>query len=484
MIIKIFFSAIFIIILQSVTSYAWDTSAAKYYPLNVGNVYVFNKYELRLGCYPIAFLQRNKIYISELETKPNGKQYYRFSGWWNDNNLRANPFLNLQRIDSNTMNVYIYDSVSNSELLIDSLMANIGNRFNCNRLTSFMPNGIFDLISQENFMGAVRNIKQFQCTGQGLVPYNYYLAEGIGFSKITSCELGGGSGYFLKGCVIDGVAYGDTSYVNVSDFFPLKVGNVWSYNWTYNGNPPGSGKINVYVAKDTIVGLRKYYLCNFPSLPQWLRMDSESGKIYSLSTGGGCSYHQGEILVDSLYSRINDSANFCSLVRRTCSDTGAVMLFNKSFYKKTFNPVLMLGASARSYALNIGMCFISEGDPIPTEYTLRGCYLNGILYGDTVLTSVTLTGNSIPDKYSLSQNFPNPFNPVTVIHYSIPSGSNNVKLIIYDNIGKEIKTLVNEKQNAGNYTVDFNGDGLPSGVYFYRLEAGEFTGTRRMILLK
>ncbi|HRB01151.1 MAG TPA: T9SS type A sorting domain-containing protein, partial [Ignavibacteria bacterium] len=72
--------------------------------------------------------------------------------------------------------------------------------------------------------------------------------------------------------------------------------------------------------------------------------------------------------------------------------------------------------------------------------------------------------------------------------YSIPSDvrgqTSDVKLIVYNNLGKEIMTLVNEKQNAGSYAVDFNGDGLPSGVYFYRLEAGEFEETKRMILLK
>ena len=86
--------------------------------------------------------------------------------------------------------------------------------------------------------------------------------------------------------------------------------------------------------------------------------------------------------------------------------------------------------------------------------------------------------------FRLNQNFPNPFNPVTSIHYSIPSGGNNVKLVVSDNLGKDIFTLVNEKQNAGSYAVNFYGEGLPSGVYFYRLEAGEFVESKRMILLK
>ncbi|MBK8983249.1 MAG: T9SS type A sorting domain-containing protein [Ignavibacteria bacterium] len=83
----------------------------------------------------------------------------------------------------------------------------------------------------------------------------------------------------------------------------------------------------------------------------------------------------------------------------------------------------------------------------------------------------------------MSQNYPNPFNPNTVIRYSI-TGNRNVNLKVFDALGKEIVTLVNEKQNTGSYLVDFYGEGLPSGVYFYRLQAGEFVETKSMILLK
>jgi hypothetical protein len=89
----------------------------------------------------------------------------------------------------------------------------------------------------------------------------------------------------------------------------------------------------------------------------------------------------------------------------------------------------------------------------------------------------------------LTQNFPNPFNPNTIINYQLPI-SNFVSLKVYDAIGKEVSTLVNEKQNAGSYEIEFNGEGLPSGIYFYKLEVGsprearKFVETKRMILLK
>jgi len=90
--------------------------------------------------------------------------------------------------------------------------------------------------------------------------------------------------------------------------------------------------------------------------------------------------------------------------------------------------------------------------------------------------------------YSLSQNYPNPFNPSTVIKYSIPvnvkSEMSDVKLVVYDILGKEIAILVNENQESGNYEIEFNASHFASGVYFYRLQNGNFTETKKMILLR
>jgi hypothetical protein len=90
---------------------------------------------------------------------------------------------------------------------------------------------------------------------------------------------------------------------------------------------------------------------------------------------------------------------------------------------------------------------------------------------------------ALPKNYELSQNFPNPFNPNTVISYSLPSAS-DVKLIVYNSLGHTVKVLENEFKNAGNYSVNFNAAELPSGVYFYRIQAGTFIETKKMMLLK
>lgn len=88
-----------------------------------------------------------------------------------------------------------------------------------------------------------------------------------------------------------------------------------------------------------------------------------------------------------------------------------------------------------------------------------------------------------PIDFSLYQNYPNPFNPNTTINFSIPQRS-NVKLVVFNQIGEEIRTLLNQEMNSGKYIVNFNGDNLPSGIYFYKLEAGNFTQTKKCILIK
>lgn len=93
---------------------------------------------------------------------------------------------------------------------------------------------------------------------------------------------------------------------------------------------------------------------------------------------------------------------------------------------------------------------------------------------DDIITNLELINDNIPEKYSLLQNYPNPFNPVTVISFQLPSYS-KVSLKIYDVLGREIASLVNEEKPAGYYRINFDASKLSSGVYFYRIMAGEET---------
>jgi Secretion system C-terminal sorting domain/FG-GAP-like repeat len=132
-------------------------------------------------------------------------------------------------------------------------------------------------------------------------------------------------------------------------------------------------------------------------------------------------------------------------------------------------------------------------------YTGKAFHLNDDLFPDLIVgeennvrllinNTVTTTEmkskmSNIPSSWVLSQNYPNPFNPNTIINYSM-SNQSLVTLKVYDILGREIKTLVNEEQSQGSYEVEFNGSKHSSGIYYFRLLAGEFMKTKKMILLK
>ncbi|GIK20715.1 MAG: T9SS type A sorting domain-containing protein [Ignavibacteriaceae bacterium] len=103
--------------------------------------------------------------------------------------------------------------------------------------------------------------------------------------------------------------------------------------------------------------------------------------------------------------------------------------------------------------------------------------------GSIEYSNVIEAGVKIPDKYSLDQNYPNPFNPSTTINYSI-SSSGNVELIIFNSIGERIGVLVNEIQQPGRYSVNFDAGNLSSGVYFYKIVSGDFVSVKKMLLLR
>ncbi|CAN5415721.1 hypothetical protein BH10BAC5_BH10BAC5_18920 [soil metagenome] len=118
------------------------------------------------------------------------------------------------------------------------------------------------------------------------------------------------------------------------------------------------------------------------------------------------------------------------------------------------------------------------------NYAFTNLYSHGLWKREiSDITGIQNISNQIPEKYSLSQNFPNPFNPSTKISFALPINS-IVKLKVYNSIGKEVANLVNENLNAGTYQYEFNAENLSSGIYFYTLETSQFTETKKMLLIK
>jgi hypothetical protein len=113
------------------------------------------------------------------------------------------------------------------------------------------------------------------------------------------------------------------------------------------------------------------------------------------------------------------------------------------------------------------------------QYRLKQIDFDGQFEYSTVIE----VDAGLPKEFALAQNYPNPFNPTTVINYQLPVAG-NVSLKVYDVLGKEVMTLVNGRQEAGDYNVSLNAASLSSGVYFYRLQSGNFVQTKKMMLVK
>ena len=145
----------------------------------------------------------------------------------------------------------------------------------------------------------------------------------------------------------------------------------------------------------------------------------------------------------------------------------------------------------------IGMGFVVSSSPTTVMKSVLGQVFVGTMTGtssiieagflaDTLLRGTVVSvaeHEAVPKEYALWWNYPNPFNPSTTIKYELPKAS-VVRLSVYDMLGREVSVLLNERREAGVYEVKFDGSNLASGVYFYRLQAGDFTQTKRLLLLK
>lgn len=160
-----------------------------------------------------------------------------------------------------------------------------------------------------------------------------------------------------------------------------------------------------------------------------------------------------------------------------CGDNGKIMTSNN--FGITFVDQItgdnrhLYGVALRESSVGVVVGEVGSAGSGALLYTS----MNGIV-------GISNNGSETPKNIVLSQNFPNPFNPVTRIDYALPKGA-SVNLIVYDMLGREITRLVNnEFKSAGKYSVEFNGQNLTSGIYFYRLHTGNFMETKRMILIK
>ena len=270
-------------------------------------------------------------------------------------------------------------------------------------------------------------------------------------------------------------------------YFPLAVGNVYKYYYGTSSNYSYTYKIRI--TKDTIIGNKMYFIFapGFFGTNSPVRFDTLSGNIYLKSASGYCPYSPSEILHDSLKANLNDSTTVCnSTYRHRCNLTGYWNIIGNNVLTKRFKRNEYPPGDYEEYMYAMGFGIAGVNYKMGQDYashSLIGCYVNGVLYGDTTLTGINQIGFEVPSSFSLHQNYPNPFNPVTNIKFDLPKNG-FVTLKVFDILGREITTLVNETLSAGSYETKWDGSSYPSGVYFYRLNSGDFMDVKKFVLIK
>ena len=255
------------------------------------------------------------------------------------------------------------------------------------------------------------------------------------------------------------------------DIFPLAIGNQWIYSFsttTYQESFPH----NTYSGTDTIqiIGIKI-----IADTIKWLMRSGISTDTIELN-----ELQQGR---HQLF--INKSVDEISTTIFPFYPDVDTMVFRygvvDSLSVMTLHSLHLPGGKGSFYYTfkqGIGLLSVNFNDGCTC---LDGFYGHRSLLGQ-IITSVDYMQTGLWNYY-LNQNYPNPFNPVTTIQYSIPERS-LVRIIIYNTIGEEVEILVAEEKPAGSYEVNFDGSGLPSGIYFYRLDCNKYSYIKKMVLLK
>ncbi len=284
----------------------------------------------------------------------------------------------------------------------------------------------------------------------------------------------------------------ELKFDSVLTYYPIDIGDKWVFDEYATSTWPPIITIHrvwsLEFIKDTLMPNNERYTARqqnyHNSTPTigftYERVDTVELKVFRYDPEMDSTNY--EILVLDLSIELFDTF-YNPYCIGTFQESGITTRFGQNFEYRGYYFTCGLFYQDFYYLKGLGLYRYSwYADFVESISFLRGCIVNGILYGDTSVVSVD-DEISIVSNFQLSQNYPNPFNPSTVIKYQIPELS-FVTLKVYDVLGSEILTLVNEEIPAGSYEVEFDGTGLPSGIYFYRLQAGNFVETKKMVLMK
>ena len=220
-------------------------------------------------------------------------------------------------------------------------------------------------------------------------------------------------------------------------------------------------------------------------------LHNEPNRIYEVSTPAGIKImHTGDNQTSNTLPNVDSIDVLLLNAWVNDSGNGAVVGMRNSITKLT--PTVMIPGHIQELAHDYNPGSPTSRVPYEWAFEVDNIPLPSLVqvmaWGEQYLylkqpVEVVINDENIPAEFKLQQNYPNPFNPTTIIKYDIPE-IRIVTLKVYDVLGSEVATLVNEEKPVGSYKIEYDATNLPSGIYFYQLKAGDYTNTNKMILLK
>jgi hypothetical protein len=405
-----------------------------FYPLHVGDFWIYNvKFDSDFDNQDSTYFAKTSVL--GLDTI-DSKVYYKIEDAFGERNLI--------RIDS--LNATIWQYSNGNEILLDSL--------SCSKGDIWGESNNFECLNDStiNFFGEQRRIKEIRnqiivssgwgtkeftfAANLGLIYFNRYEIDVVGATR--SAEL-----VYAK---INGSEFGNPNYLNDGD---------------------------IYLSLDTVYLFPDGFNEDFADTTWLINNSNEAILIDSIKVNHGYSYRM-QVFFDDSTSTDFDLHNYIDLpISFSINSNDSVKII---LSKPDLCPICDGSGLIEIFTDSLHFYSNSEKNPV----------LILAVEGDGTLDAENIDTENIT--FTLQQNYPNPFNPSTVIKYSIPanvkSEMSNVKIVVFDILGREVATLVNENQKAGNYEVTFNAKNLTSGIYFYRLQSGSFVESKKMILVK
>jgi hypothetical protein len=324
------------------------------------------------------------------------------------------------------------------------------------------------------------------------------LTSGFGktmaFNSLGNIFLGGGA-YILKS-TDEGLSYQPTA-IGSNVFYSLDIAidqedNIYVATANENGLQ-GQGAFlstdlsvtysHIVELPDDITSVEDLDFTGLPGTfdcARYMHAADGNGNLYSENDDGSWNqlnigFQQGGLVKDIATVNYIDGFNISVITEEEMYTARSNCTFTREEELPDDNWFVEAGAR-----FGLGSESLNSGANTITEFV--GTLGLGILKKESI-TDIKETQSIIIDRFDLQQNYPNPFNPLTKIRFGIPQAG-FVTLKVYDILGNEIATLFNEEKLAGSYEVDFDASGISSGIYFYKLQAGSFAETKKMVLIR